>query len=575
MKRMTKAGVATIALTGAMTMLLAGCGASTSTTSPGSTTGNSTTSSGTPVNGGTLTIGQTTKWTDQFIPGMDGSLYTANVYSFAFDSILNFNNKLELTPWLVKSWSYSNGNKTITMHLQPHANWSDGKPITSQDVLLYMNFVGSKVYNTTFQGQYGYLVQPVVGSAQLLSGKATSFTQTGGFKIINSKTFQINLATADASALAADLSGITPLPYHILGKIPFSQWKSNAFNTLPQVVSGAYIPTKADKSGTLVEFTANKHYWKGAPHISNIDIKYVSQSTEGSLVESGQLGFALNGLTPTDYLTLKKASGVTTKTLPALGFEYLGLHDNSAPWNNATLRQAVMYGIDHNAIINSVEKGLASKIVGPIPSVSWAYTTQGMKQYNYSVSKAKSLIQSQGYKMGSNGFYQKSGQTLGFTITIPTGSQTATENADLIAQDMQKVGVKVTVNTPINFTTMITDLENNSKSIQGWLAGWSLGTDPDPRGLWGSTDAFNFERWVNKTDDTLIKNTWSLPSDFTQAGRKAAFVPWEQLVNKQVPLIFLYENNNNYAFTSKLNIPANDWTPAGELPLNPQQWWLS
>ncbi|WDL95876.1 ABC transporter substrate-binding protein [Alicyclobacillus sp. ALC3] len=574
MKKLSRASIATIALAGSLTVLVAGCGAANTTGGSG-TGGNTTTASGTPVNGGTLSIGQFTKWSDNFIPGMDSSLYTANVYSFVFDPLFSFNNKLELTPWLVQSYSYSNGNKTITMHLQPNANWSDGQPITSQDVLLYMNFVGSKTYNTTLQGQYGYLVGPVKGSAELLSGKATSFTQTGGFKIINSKTFQINLTTADASALAADLSSITPVPYHILGKVPFSQWKTNAENTLPKVVSGPYIPTAADGAGSLVQLKANTKYWKGAPHISNINIKYVSQNTEGSLVMSHQLGFALNGLTPTDYLTLTKASGVSTKTLPALGFEYLGLHDNSAPWNNATLRQAVMYGIDHKAIINNIEKGLASKIVGPIPSVSWAYTSQGMNQYNYSVSKAKSLIQSQGYKMGSNGYYQKNGQTLGFTITIGQGSTTGQEIADLIASDLKQVGVKVTVNTPLAFTTLITDLENNSKSIQGWIAGWSLGTDPDPRGLWGSQDAMNFERWVNPQDDTLIKNTWSLPSDFTQAGRKAAFAPWERLVNQQVPLIFLYENNNSYAFTSKLNIPASDWTSAGELPLNPQQWWLS
>ena len=73
----------------------------------------------------------------------------------------------------------------------------------------------------------------------------------------------------------------------------------------------------------------------------------------------------------------------------------------------------------------------------------------------------------------------------------------------------------------------------------------------------------------------MIKNTWSLPQDFTQTGRAKEFYPWDRLVNEQVPLIFLVEPDNTCAFTPQLHIPSSDWISAGALPLNIQDWWMS
>lgn len=139
-------------------------------------------------------------------------------------------------------------------------------------------------------------------------------------------------------------------------------------------------------------------------------------------------------------------------------------------------------------------------------------------------------------------------------------------------QAFKAIGVKVTINPPMDFNTLATKVENDDKSIEMWLMAWSLGTDPDPRGLWDSTDAMNFPRWKDPKNDKLIAATFDAAS-FNKANRKAAFAKWAQYVNQQLPYIFLWAPDTPYAWSSNLQIPAKDMSTLG--PINPQDWSYS
>lgn len=149
MRKITKASTATIALAASLTMLVAGCGtggsagnssSSNSSNSAGSggsgSSNNSAQTAQKPVDGGTLTMAQGTNFNDQFIPAMDASLYTANISSQAFDPLLTIDKDLNFVPDLATKWTFSSDKKTVTITLAD-AKWSDGQPITSDDILIY------------------------------------------------------------------------------------------------------------------------------------------------------------------------------------------------------------------------------------------------------------------------------------------------------------------------------------------------------------------------------------------------------------------------------------------------------
>ncbi|MFD1676471.1 ABC transporter substrate-binding protein [Alicyclobacillus fodiniaquatilis] len=568
MRKTTRAWLTGASVVASTAILLAGCGNQTNTSS--------TQQSGTSTDT-TLHVAQGTKWNDEFIPNLDSSGYTSAMWQLSFDPLLNFNNKLGIEPWLVSKYKYSADHKTLTCWIQPNANWSDGKPIVSQDVLLDMNFLASPAYNGPhLQGQSEYLVDNVVGESKIQSGKAKSFADTGGFTIINDKEFQVHVNQADAAFLTADLAWITPLPAHVLKNIPFSKWLTMPFDRKPTVVSGAYIPTSANGQ-SVDKFKANPDYWRGKPKIANVVLQYVSPDVEPSMIQNGQLDYAINGIPSDDKLKLKGQPGVSEHTDPSLEYSFLGLEDKKPYFSDVRVRQAIEYALNRQEMIQGLYKGMAVPINSPTPdSFSWAATPASqLNQYKYDPKKAEQLLDAAGYvKKGQWRIDPKTGKTLQIHLVYSSGNTVTQSEGTAIQQDLQAVGLDVVVDTPLDFNTLISRLENNDSNIDMWLMSNELGADPDPRGMWGTKDPDNFGRYSNTEIDKLIYNTWALPSDFTQAGRGEQFQKFNKFVNQQLPLVFLWDLQDVTVYSSKLNIPASHFGPLGAWPVAPD-WTLS
>jgi peptide/nickel transport system substrate-binding protein len=566
MKRLGKTAMTTVALATSMSMLLAGCG--------GAQSGANQTGTDTqPKDGGTLTIGQHLPFDNEFIPNISSLLYTYNITNAAFDPLLSVNKQLKYIPWLAKSWTWSNDKKTVTIELQDKANWSDGKPITSDDVLLALDFLGSKDYNTTLQGQNGYLVASILGSDKLLNGKATSFAQTGGFHKINDKMFSITFNQADAAVLFSQIAAIQPLPAHVLKSIPFSQWGSSSFDKMPTVVSGPFM-FSAVHGKDSVEMKANPSYWKGKPHIATLIFKTVSSDVAPGLLANGNVDFQLTGMKAKDIDNLRNLNNVNVYTEPDMGYYYVGMKLYKPEFKDVRVRQAFMYGIDRAGIVKGVLKGYGQVLNGPLPSVSWAAATtaDGMNPYNYDVAKANQLLDQAGWKIGSDGWRidPYTHQTANLHVVHPTDSD-RTQVALAVQQGLAKLHIKVTVDAPLDVSTMYSKVQSDDKSIDMWVGGWSLSADPDPRGLWGSKDTSNYERWVDPKNDQLIADTYGIKA-FDPNYRKQALVKWQLYVNQQVPLLFMYQKQLIWPVNKRVHIPQSDLTSVG--PINLQDWWV-
>lgn len=560
MKRITKSSLAALALAGSV-----------------STFGSIVSVPVASASSSTVTLGQYAAYTDQFIPMVASDLYTANITNYAFDALLTVDGKFQFNPDIVKSYSYSKDKKTITMIIDPRAKWSDGQPIVSQDVLLMMNYLASKVYNTTQQGQYGYIVQNVVGYDKISAGKATDFSKTGGFTVVSSKKFQIHLNSMDAAILNADLATIQPVPYHIMGKVPFAQWPTSSYDKQPTVVSGMYQFTNVQGTNN-VEMTANSHYFRGVPKIQNVVWETVSTDVAPGLLASGKLDFMVEGFKPSDVAKLKQVPGITVDTEPANQYYYMGLRmENYPEFKDVRVRQAFQYGMDRQSMITGIMKGYAQTLNGPIPPVVWAAAPASvMNSYAYNPAKANQLLNAAGWKIGKDGLRidPRTGKTANLLLQPPQDPGVRQPISEAIAQEFQKLHLKVTVQPPLDIQTFYKDLEDPKyKNIMMYVGGWTNAADPDPRGIWDTTDAFNMEHWADPKNDQLIKATWALPKDFTVTGREAALVKWQEYVNQQMPLNFLFANDNVFAFSNHLQIPASDITAAGLL--NPQDWTLN
>ncbi len=559
-----------------LSALLAGCGGSTS--SGGGT--NQATAPTTPVNGGTIVQTFPTAFGLNFIPYLSISEYTFQAWVLQFESILQYNQKDQLIGDLVDKWTVAPSKKMYTFYINPKARWSNGTPITAQDVQLGVEWLVSESYNVADGGAYGYMLSDIVGvpsSGYLPDGQTPS-----GFKIVNSHEFTISLQHADAAVLTSDLAGIVPLPSSVLGKIPMSQWKGSAFDKKPTVGSGQFIMTSLIPGQSITQ-KANPYYVFGKPHIEYNVWKVISTDVVDGDLASGQVTIA--AIHAIDAAKMKQLSNLTVNVEPSNGFDYLGWRLNNAEYgsvfSHVRFRQAVEYALNRPAMIKALYDGYGTVENGPLPPINFWYNQALNSTYAYNPEKSNQLLNSLGMTIKNGWRTLPNGQPFTPTLTISSGDATIQRQADFIQQYLQQVHINLKILPPINFNTILNQLNgdaNGKQPLQAFLLAWSLGNDPDPRGLWRSTDHMNVTSidWTNTKDPAIQQNDQLIHEQhsraaFNQQYRINILNQWQQLLNQQMPENFLFDQNIVTAYNK--NLHGVIFSPYGTM--FEYKWWVS
>lgn len=508
----------------------------------------------------TITIALPSAFGPNLIPALDSSLYTVYITGYQFDPILNVNPKDQLIGDIVDKWSYSKDKKTIYFYINPKARWSNGKNVTSQDVELGVDWLASKSYNTTDQGEYGYEVNSIVGAKNPIPDGTTP----SGFKIINAREFSLTTYNVDATNLSGNLQFIQPLPYFALGKLPMSQWKTSAFNKMPNVGDGPYIVTNV-VPGQSVTMAANPYYLHGKPLIATTIYKVVSPDTVAGDLVSGQVN--MSGIHPKDVAKLKNVPNLSINDSPTNGYSFLGWRMNNVVYgkefSNVKFRQAVEYAINRQALIQAIDKGFGKPENGPLPPVNFWYNSALDNTYPYSTAKANQLLDQAGFKIKNGWRTTPGGRPFTPTLTISSGDTAIQIEANFIQQFLKAVHIDVKVLPAINFNTLLNQLNNDANGkqpVQGFFMAWSLGSGPqDPRPLWLSNAAFNTTAQDWQTPKSVLAQSDKLLNEqasaaaYSDSYRKQVLDKWQVLMNQQMPTNFLTMDDTLTAYSSNLH----------------------
>src|SRR5690606_38953255 len=115
--------------------------------------------------------------------------------------------------------------------------------------------------------------------------------------------------------------------------------------------------------------------------------------------------------------------------------------------------------------------------------------------------------------------------------------------AQFILQSWQEVGLNAKLNggSLKDFNLFYDTIEADDPSVETFMGAWVLANDPDPAGIWLSTDKWNMWRWYSEESDALIKKGVSFPEDSSKdvtEHRKEVYNEWQKLVNEELPIIF-------------------------------------
>ncbi|GLG01440.1 oligopeptide-binding protein OppA [Alicyclobacillus hesperidum subsp. aegles] len=552
---------------------LTGCGAAANNSSPvapatGNGAGNTTTGSAKIQKGGTLVVAlppsTNITWYLPIENAGNASIYNAQLVTQMYPNVIYINNQYQVdyNNSFADKITYNPAGTVYTISLKKNWKWSDGKPVTANDVVWDYNLIKATDSKNAPAPWPNYNAGSGGVPANVKSVVATNpYTVTITLnKPVNQQWFIYN-----------GIGQLTALPEHAWNKYPNDINQEIAYlgkeATDPSfftVVDGPFklVSAKSSQSWTLVP---NPTFGGHKSTLDKLIFQYeASSDAEFSALKTGNVN--LGYLDLSQYGSKDALTSAGDVITPAYNFGYYFIELNQqkgspmyAAFSDVKVRQALEYAIDQNTINNEIYHGYAPAQYGPIPATPKTVFLDpklAKPLFPFNLNKAKQLLESDGWKM-QNGVMTKNGQQLKFELMYPTGGESTTQMMELIQQDWKQIGVVVTLK-PVQLAEEF-GIMNNSSQPGKWAAAAGTGITyggsyPSGEQLFepGGLDNFGYN---DPTLDKLIAKTTE-PSA-SQAASQQAFFAYEEYVSKQVPVLW----NNAVASLSVAAPNVHNATP--------------
>ncbi|MGD0879299.1 MAG: ABC transporter substrate-binding protein [Anaerolineales bacterium] len=407
-----------------------------------------------------------------------------------FSSLLKFDSQGIPQPDLAESWGVSADGKIYNITLRANANWDDGSPVTSDDVLFTLSLLRSQ------DSAFPQDVRSLWDGVQITR--------------LNDKNIKFVLPEPFVPFLDYLTFGI--LPKHLLESVAADQMSTNSFNLAP-VGSGPY---KFDhlmiENGKIagVVLTASKTYFGQAPFIDQVVFRYYPDSQ--AALTAYQNGEVL-GISQITQDILPSALAETnlalySSRLPSLTMIFLNLGDKTLPFfQDKNVRNALMLGLNRQWMVDKLLGGQGIVANSPILPGTWAYY-DGIAQIGFDSDAAASTLKSAGYVLPANGNVRTKGDVaLSFTLAYPDDNLHG-QLAKTIQQDWAAIGVDVALKA-VSYESLINDYLT-PRTYQAVLADLDLtrSYDPDPYPFWHQaeiTGGQNYSQWDNGTASEYLE----------------------------------------------------------------------
>ncbi|WP_027720186.1 peptide-binding protein [Maridesulfovibrio zosterae] len=497
-----------------------------------------------PVNGGRMTepsIGEPMC----LIPALSSDSASHTVASKLFVSLLKYNKDIELVPDAAESFEVLDGGKLFKFKIRENIRWSDGEPLTAEDV----------------EFTYKLMIDPATPTAY--SG---DFKNVKDFKVTGKYSFEVRYDKVFARSLITWAMDI--LPKHILENEDLNTTK---YRRAP-VGAGPY-KLKEWIPGRRVILEANDDYFEGRPYIDEIVYRIIPDlSTQFMELKSGNLDSM--GLTPQQYLFQTK--GVNWEKdfqkfkYLSFSYAYLAFNMESKFFKDKRVRQAINYAVDKNEIVKGVLLGLGYPALGPYKPGTWVYNDK-LKPFGFKPEKARELLKAAGWTdSDGDGIIDRDGEPFSFTIITNQGNSLRIKAATIIQNRLKGIGIDVKIRT-VEWAAFIKEFIDKGR-FDATILGWNILQDPDIYSAWHSSNAvpggLNFIKYKNaELDELLEKGRTTLK----QEERKRIYDRVQEILQEEQPYCFLYVPMALPIYSSRIR--GLKVEPAG-LGYNANSWWI-
>lgn len=322
-------------------------------------------------------------------------------------------------------------DRNFLVHIDEKAVWSDGTPVTADDVVYTALRLCSPVIGNTAMMYYAF---EGVGDDGFVAEGAD---HVEGITKVDDRSVRFT-AKAPMSLLTFQASYgryLMPLPKHVIENMSEQELMSDPWFNRPDVVSGPYKVTEFDRDH-YVSYEANKDYWKGAPKIDRLNIKIVEGSQLYAGLKSGEIDVTQNTMSAIpleDYESVQALENVATSV--GIPITNQSMFIRTANITDARVRQAMVYAINRGQILEQLLKGYGEVVDGFLSSAS-PYYDSSITPRSYDPEKAKALVEESGWDKN---------RTIKFCIN--SEDSTFVNAASVIVAQWAAVGIKAEIQT--------------------------------------------------------------------------------------------------------------------------------
>ncbi len=435
----------------------------------------SKTSSGAVKQGGIVRIG-TIEGIDSLNPFVGFNQDAYSTWFYIYPSLEQYDTRTyTFVPNFATSYQTSSDGLIWTFHLVQNAKWSDGQPLTAQDVAWTINTI------IKFQG----------GPTAIWAG---SVAHLSSVQATDTNTIVATYKRPVANVLP-NLGFIPILPQHVWAQ--YATGNGHALKTYPNeptggkplVGAGPFILTEYKKNDVAI-FAKNPTFYGPKPRLGGFGLQYfTSPDAMVTALKSGQLD-AIEHLPPTAVSSVKSA-GFNVFIGRALEFRDFIINSNPHKLQhrellNPQVRMAFEYAIDREQIVKTAWLGYASPGSTIVPPSS---TTNGIqwhasniKGLPFDLAKANQILDSLGYARGPDGIRVANGHPMSYTVIFPHAETGPGDRAFAIIQnDFRQIGVNLIQRSMDDSAAFDAIGSPNFKYLNFDLAMWDWipGMDPD------------------------------------------------------------------------------------------------
>ncbi|MHC4212486.1 MAG: peptide-binding protein [Planctomycetota bacterium] len=469
-------------------------------------------------------------------------------YSNVFQALLEYDlDKVTLKPQLAESYQVSDDGMEITFRLRDDIHFSDGVPITTDDVIF----------------TYETIMNPGVDAARL----AHYYRDID--RVVKVSDREVKFLMKRLYFKSLEFTGGMPImPKHIYtfsDPAKFNERRSNP------VGSGPYVFEKWDV-GSQIVIRRNENYWGQKPKIEKIVFRVITNQIAAiQSLRAGEIDFMR--LSSEEYVDLcsdeefNKTTSCISYWSPTRGYGYIGWNQKKPFFSDRRVRLALTHIIDREAINKHLAKGLAKVVSGPF----YIYGPQSNPNINpwpYDVEKAKALLDEAGWvDTDGDGIRDKDGVKFKFKFMITTGGGLPEKVAKLLKEEAAKVGIEVIVD-PYEWSVFQEKITN--RNFDAVHLAWGGVIESDPYQIWHSSQiqgrGSNYVGFNVAEADALIEKA---RQTMDAEPRNKLYHKFHEILHKEQPYTFVLTSSWKHALDKRFeNVNIH------KIGLNPHEWYV-